>query len=329
MNSASSMDRKLSLDILWPILSGIVSASLAAAGAVIIFSGEILAGVIFIFLSIAALSMSAVMVCFSVRTDKLMRLSRTELWKEPLDSIRLFHSAEEGKFISAFMEADLKKNLWEENRRQAQYKALQNQINPHFLYNTLEAIRSEALIGGLESVAEMSESLAKFFRYTISNTDDFVTVADEIRNVRDYMRIQSYRFGDRMTLSLPIMENQEVLSLGIPKLILQPIVENAIIHGLEEKKEGGSIEISSSMSGTMVEIRIKDNGVGISPDDLIEMNRNLSSFSSSQRSHGGIAIYNVNNRLHLLFGGEAGLAYYSIKGIGTTAMIRIPGKKHE
>lgn len=111
----------------------------------------------------------------------------------------------------------------------------------------------------------------------------------------------------------------------IPKLILQPIVENAIIHGLEEKKEGGCIEISSRTSDSVIEISVKDNGVGIEPDALLEINRSLSQFSSDKSGkHGGIAISNVNNRLHLLFGSDAGLAYYSVRGIGTTAVIRIP-----
>ena len=213
----------------------------------------------------------------------------------------------------------------EEIKRQRELDALQAKINPHFLYNTLEAIRSEALIGGLGSVAEMSESLAKFFRYTISNTENFVTVADEIRNVRDYMRIQQYRFGERISLKLLIPDDDESLKAEIPKLILQPIVENAIIHGLEEKKEGGWIEISSRTSDSVIEISVKDNGVGIEPDALLEINRSLSQFSSDKSGkHGGIAISNVNNRLHLLFGSDAGLAYYSVRGIGTTAVIRIP-----
>ncbi len=325
MNSANYTAKLITIKALFVIISALFSLIAIAAGAFLFYLGyRKLGSLIIIFILISAIGFVAVLL-ISRTTDRLMRLLRTEKWVEGLDSVQFFYSREEERLIASFVSEEAEKNLWEENRRQAQYKALQNQINPHFLYNTLEAIRSEALIGGLGSVAEMSESLAKFFRYTISNTENFVTVADEIRNVRDYMRIQQYRFGERISLKLLIPDDDESLKAEIPKLILQPIVENAIIHGLEEKKEGGWIEISSRTSDSVIEISVKDNGVGIEPDALLEINRSLSQFSSDKSGkHGGIAISNVNNRLHLLFGSDAGLAYYSVRGIGTTAVIRIP-----
>lgn len=328
MNSESFTGRNVTLKWLW-ILNSILCVSVALSALFFAISyGSLILSVVFFSFLLLSVFFLIVFIFFSRHTDSMMRIARSERWRDPFDSIRFFYSVEEKRLLSSFLENDVRKTLWEENKRQVQYKALQNQINPHFLYNTLEAIRSEALIGGLESVADMAESLAKFFRYTISNMEDFVTLADEIRNVRDYMRIQTYRFGDRIRLRLPVLEDEEILKTGIPKLILQPIVENAIIHGLEEKKEGGVIEISSVQSDDYLEILVKDDGCGIDSDRLIEMNRNLASFSSgSESAHGGIAIYNVNNRLHLLFGGQSGLAYYSIRGMGTTAVIRIPRQK--
>ena len=166
---------------------------------------------------------------------------------------------------------------WEENKRQAHYLALQNQINPHFLYNTLEAIRSESLKAGLNTVADMSESLANYFRYTISQTSDFVTLAEEIQNVRDYFSIQKFRFGERLSLDIQIPETDDFQMYHMPKLILQPIVENSLIHGLESKLSGGLIKITAMFSDKRLCIYIEDNGVGITSDSLIELNRRLAS----------------------------------------------------
>ena len=131
------------------------------------------------------------------------------------------------------------------NKRQAQYLALQNQINPHFLYNTLESIRSEALIAGLMDVADMTEALAAFFRYTISKVENLVSVEEELQNCMTYFKIQQYRFGDRLQLAIECDEEEknEIYQCRIPKLTLQPILENSIIHGTECKLGTGHIRI--------------------------------------------------------------------------------------
>ena len=120
------------------------------------------------------------------------------------------------------------------NKRQAQYLALQNQINPHFLYNTLESIRGEAIIAGLDSVADMTEALARFFRYTITKVENLVSVEEELDNCETYFGIQKYRFGDRLQLHIDydIAEYEKIMNCRIPKLTLQPILENSIIHGV-------------------------------------------------------------------------------------------------
>jgi two-component system sensor histidine kinase YesM len=249
---------------------------------------------------------------------------------EPLQSVKHSISKEFDELIALLMEENQSDKLLEENRRQAQYLALQNQINPHFLYNTLEAIRSEALIGGLVNVAEMSETLARFFRYIISNTSGLVLLEDELKNVKDYFAIQKFRFGDRMSLDLKISPDNPILGYHLPKLILQPIVENAIIHGLEEKVEGGTITISAEHNENDVVIIIEDDGVGMDSKVLVELNRKLNDHSprkdDGEKKKGGIAIANVNERLQLLFGLQYGLAYYSVTGIGTKVEIRLPLK---
>lgn len=117
------------------------------------------------------------------------------------------------------------------SKRQAQYRALQNQINPHFLYNTLEGIRSEAIMAGLDNLADMTEALAIFFRYTISKVENLVTVEEELENCATYFKIQQYRFGSRIHLEIEQDEEDwdDILHCMIPKLTLQPILENSII----------------------------------------------------------------------------------------------------
>lgn len=216
------------------------------------------------------------------------------------------------------------------NKRQAQYLALQNQINPHFLYNTLESIRSEALISGLASVADMTEALAAFFRYTISKVENLVSVEEELQNCETYFRIQQYRFGPRLSLSVICDpdDRDEIYRCRLPKLTMQPILENSIIHGTELKLGSGRLTIRLERSGTRLLITISDDGVGMDEKALARMNERLEKsgkeVASGEESKGGIALVNVNNRIHLLFGEEYGLHVFSMPGVGTDVEISLP-----
>lgn len=217
------------------------------------------------------------------------------------------------------------------NKRQAQYLALQNQINPHFLYNTLESIRGEALIAGLGSVAEMTEALAKFFRYTITKVENLVTVEEELENCETYFRIQQYRFGDRLKLHIECdeAEYEDIMSCKIPKLTLQPILENSIIHGTELKIGTGNLKIKFEITEKRLIIRISDDGVGMDEETLTKLNRKLGRGPNhiaytEEEKKGGIALVNVNNRIHLIFGEEYGMHIYSIEKQGTDVEITIP-----
>ena len=217
------------------------------------------------------------------------------------------------------------------NKRQAQYLALQNQINPHFLYNTLESIRSEALLSGLLSVADMTEALASFFRYTISKVENLVSVEEELQNCETYFKIQRYRFGDRLQLTITCdeEEREEIYHCRLPKLTRQPILENSIIHGTECKMGTGHLKISLEHIGQRLVIRISDDGVGMDTATLADMNEKLQksakAFSAQEsETKGGIALVNVNNRIHLLFGEEYGLHIYSMPGVGTDVEITLP-----
>lgn len=221
--------------------------------------------------------------------------------------------------------------LMDLNKRQAQYLALQNQINPHFLYNTLESIRGEALIAGLSGVADMTESLAKFFRYTITKVENLVSVEEELDNCETYFGIQKYRFGDRLQLHVEYDpdEWEEIMNCRIPKLTLQPILENSIIHGTELKIGEGNLWIRFRRTENRLIITISDDGVGMDEETLerlnAKLNRGVDAITQQpEEKQGGIALANVNNRIHLIFGDEYGMHVYSMADSGTDVEISIP-----
>lgn len=237
------------------------------------------------------------------------------------------YTAEQVKFMEKFLYSP---KLMDLNKRQAQYLALQNQINPHFLYNTLESIRGEALIAGLDGVADMTEALAKFFRYTITKVENLVSVEEELDNCETYFGIQKYRFGDRLKLHIEYDpdEYEKIMNCRIPKLTLQPILENSIIHGTELKLGAGNLYIRFACTEDRLIICVSDDGVGMDEEKLAALNRKLGrandSLNSSEEEKGGIALVNVNNRIHLIFGDEYGMHVYSVPQRGTDVEITIP-----
>lgn len=248
-----------------------------------------------------------------------------------LKKLYVFHSPEEEALYDFFINnKDEVKNMFLASRREAQILALQNQINPHFLYNTLETIRSEAIMNGAANAGTMAEALAMFFRYTISNLNYLVQIADELENIQNYFTIQHYRFGNKVSIQMIYdKEDENILRLYIPKLIMQPIVENAIYHGIEQKLGAGQVTIAISYTKQNLDIMISDDGIGIKENELSEMNQRLWSdnenygYGQSKKS-GGIAIRNVNQRIKLLFGEGFGIWLNSIYGIGTDVHIKLP-----
>lgn len=243
---------------------------------------------------------------------------------------RMFLSPEQEQVINRFKEEMNINALINTSKKQAEYLALQNQINPHFLYNTLEGIRGEALHAGLFNVAKMTEALATFFRYTISNLEHLVTLEDELNNIENYYIIQQYRFEDRLNLRIlsDPGDEKKMLKYKLPKLTLQPIVENAIYHGIERKIGKGNILIKLESTKSRLIITVSDDGLGMEPDKVNELNRRLNSFSldyiQSKENKGGIALINVNRRIKLLFGEEYGISIYSTLNAGTDVEITLP-----
>ena len=237
---------------------------------------------------------------------------------------------EADRIFSELIQLLKSEQMLNENKRQAQYLALQNQINPHFLYNTLESIRSEAMEAGMESVVCMTEALAHFFRYTISNMENMVTLEEELDNINTYFLIQKYRFEERIGLTIEYDEEEHDLlnHCLLPKLTLQPVVENSIIHGIERKMGFSTVRIVLRCTEKRLIIQVSDDGIGMQPEALDDLNRKLnqSLFESlhNKKKKGGIALVNVNNRIHLIFGEEYGMTVYSTPGVGTDVMIELP-----
>ncbi len=221
--------------------------------------------------------------------------------------------------------------------KQAEYQALQNQINPHFLYNALEAIRGDALDQGMESLAMTAEALSSFFRYSISDTNLLSSVDSELTNIRNYFLIQKYRFGDSLDLEVHFLDDEnDIRGLMIPKLTLQPIVENSVFHGIEPQVGKGTISITFDQTSAFLYISIRDTGIGMPEKELERLNGTLSMtpFKTEQakeeepapggQKHTGIALKNVAQRIKLLFGNEYGLTVFSTQGVGTNVVITLP-----
>ena len=259
------------------------------------------------------------------------RFTKDEIYQEMVNTPYLIF--EEQQLVLSHFDSLLdQKSMIKLYTKQAELIALQNQINPHFLYNTLEAIRYDALRAGLDSIANTTEALATFFRYTITEMANLVTVQDELDNIDNYFKIQQYRFGEKFTMKVDFPTDEDassLLSLKLPKLTLQPFIENAIFHGIESKVEGGNINISFEKTECNLFISIRDDGIGIPEEKLDKINYKLEhvSLNHENENHGkkgGIALFNVARRIKLIFGEDYGFHIYSTSGLGTDVKIKIP-----
>ena len=211
--------------------------------------------------------------------------------------------------------------------------ALQSEINPHFLYNSLEVIRNKANKNGMEEISDMALALARVFRYSISRPGEIATLADEINNVKNYIKIQQYRFPGKFDINYDIdMTDFSLLQCRLPVLTLQPIVENALNHGIEPMTGKGNITIRAFVSDRKLTIVVTDTGIGMSEDKLEELRQRLDmGFTAIQNGEirnlnhkAGISLNNVNSRLKIFFGEEYGLNITSYPGSFTTVEIVVP-----
>lgn len=218
----------------------------------------------------------------------------------------------------------------EYDKKKAEIVSLQSQINPHFLYNTLEVIRSEAILNQDIEAAEMAEALANYFRYNISKKRDMVTLGEEMDNIENYINIQKRRFGERINYLVKYHTDEEEARQSVmPKLILQPLVENSIYHGLEKKANGGTIIVHVTVTGKRLIVQVEDDGPGMDRKTLEEVEQKIEGKEMTVESmkndrHGGIALANINQRIRMLYGEHYGLTFSSTLGLGTEAEVTIP-----
>lgn len=210
-----------------------------------------------------------------------------------------------------------KNNAEQKLKRKSELKALQAQINPHFLYNTLDSIIWMSVANKNEEVIEMTSALAKLFRISISKGAELITIGDEVEHVNSYLTIQKIRYGE--TVNFEISVDEDLKKYKVLKLVLQPMVENAIYHGLKSKLGKGNILISVTEEDDIILLKVKDNGIGIKPEDLA----NIYEVDSKK----GVGVRNVNERIKLYFGDEYGLFFESEVDLGTTVTIKLPKTK--
>ena len=206
-------------------------------------------------------------------------------------------------------------------QKDAEFKMLASQINPHFLYNTLETIRMQARVSGQPEIEELAKMLAKIMRRNIQATDSLQSLKSELQLVEYYLKIQDYRFHDRIHYEILVKEQTGTEELKIMPLLIQPFVENAYVHGLEAKENGGMIRIQAEERSHLW-ITVEDNGCGMDEAKLKEVRHTLDDFETLDRTH--IGICNVNQRIRLKYGGNYGVTIESAAGKGTIVTIKLP-----
>ena len=208
--------------------------------------------------------------------------------------------------------------------RVAELRALQAQINPHFLYNTLDLINWIAMDYGAEDIEKIAWNLARFYRLSLNRGQNLISIGEEAEHVQVYVNIQKFHYDDAVHLEVDIPE--ELKSLACLNIILQPFVENAILHGIGERTEISqcSIAIRVQKQGDNILFTVKDDGPGMTQRQMEE----AETLDISQIK-GGYGVKNINFRIKLCFGEEYGVRYESVLGEGTTAFILIPAMTME
>lgn len=217
--------------------------------------------------------------------------------------------------------------LEQEEKRQLEFAIMHAQINPHFLYNTLYSIKGLCDMGLNKDASSMVSALSSFFRIGISKGKEIIPIKDELEHIEHYLFIQEMRYGDDFSYMIDV--EKEILSYNIVKLSLQPLIENAIYHGVKQKRGQGEIIIRGYQDKGLIHLEVADNGNGIEKEKLQDILNEMKSSFQETKSFIGIGLKSVNERIKIHFGNEYGLSIASEPGSGTVASIIIPKTKGE
>ena len=279
----------------------------------------------YLYLCIFSAVVFAVSVFFFIRSVLLVirdMEKKTRILKEEYGNEQQGEQSTQEEFISTIRSLIQREATADMMRKQAEIEALQNQINPHFLYNTLETIRGQAIVAGNREIAETTKALADIFRYNISKKGSVVTLKEELDNIQAYMYIQRLRFNARFDLKINVPE--ETMTLKIPKLIIQPVVENSLKHGLEPKIGQGRITIQAFRTEEALFIIVEDDGIGMDIKKLKmlrkRMQDNDNTETASERS-AHVGLVNVSERIRMIYGNWYGISVESIPNAGTKVQL--------
>lgn len=230
-------------------------------------------------------------------------------------------------FVPISITEPIEKQVRAEQRqlRKAEFELLQAQINPHFLYNTLDAIVWSAEAGNQKQVIAMVGSLSDFFRTSLNRGKEIVTVREDIQHVRSYLEIQQIRYLDILQYEINVPE--ELYDFKVPKITLQPLVENALYHGIKNKRGGGKIILTGWEQVDSYYLQVEDNGIGMTEERLEAIRKALADKTPAESVLYGM--YNVNERIRLNLGEEYGLSIESTYGEGTKVILRLPKNSTE
>ena len=299
-------------------------------------------------LSVTMLLTMFILFMFSRSMVKQVRAIRTEMGKascgrydEMLTRIRASKELTEAfedllvmvdniqKMEAAQYEAQIKEQNIQNEQQKMEFKMLASQINPHFLYNTLETIRMKAFTAGDKEVATAIKLLGKSMRYVLENTGTADTsLQAEIDHILTYLQIQQLRFGDRVNYILTVQPGMQMEEYRMLPLLLQPIVENGIVHGLEARESSGTIWISIYVQDGVVYVDISDNGCGMDEETLQMVLHKVQDYTRKRRKS-SIGLYNINRRIKLNYGEQYGLDIQSTLGEGTMVRVTFPVIKTE
>ena len=248
--------------------------------------------------------------------EELLKNKEETSWIYLISAALIFLASLGMAYVLSYL---MEQNVEEQRqKRKSELRALQAQINPHFLYNTLDSIIWMAEWGKTKEVVLMTSSLAKLLRQSISNQNELVRVEEEVEYTRSYLTIQKMRYKDKLEYDIQV--SPEVLGQKIPKLVLQPLVENAIYHGIKYKEGKGVVRIEGWLERKELILRILDDGIGMTEEQL----EKIFEKRETDIKKNGVGVLNVHERIQLYYGKDYGLRFSSTLGEGTAVEVHIP-----